>query len=1159
MPFLALHHEKASPPRPLVFVLQSETDIETQEKVFKALVPQGTVLSFPSWDCFPYDRVSPSAEVLWKRAQVLCACTEKASPLPFIVLTTLQALIQRVPPVQSFSQTRLSIKPGMTLDFYALRLPLTQKGYRAVDTVREPGEFAVRGGLMDIFPPHQPLPSRLEFHGDHLESLHRFDPFTQRRQQPQDSIEIFLTSEIPHGLEERQRFLKGYEKNFGPLDPQGSLYKTILNGTLPKGIEHALPLFYPSMVTLLDFLENPIIFMHLESQDPAHETQDLSRAQGFVEGFYGSLESSLKTHFKAVEDAFENRLRFGEAEEGVLRPLNPQALYIAPEHLMERLTSCSVLGVTSLMLPQGGSHSTSLVDLGIRALPFPSFKGAVDTLKKTLTSYKKTRILLCASSWKRCEPLKNFLKEAESPGCVLYPTWSKALEGPKNFWGLVPIPIDRGFLTPHTVVLSESDIFGPPRRQKPPRSKATELLVAEASSMALGDYLVHAHHGIGRYQGLQILEINGAAHECLVLIYEGNDKLFIPVENLEVLTRYGSETTGVRVDKLGSAAWQERKAKAKKDLLVLASGLLKTAAQRRYTRVPPLIPAPEAYETFCARFPYTETEDQAIAIQDVLEDLQKGEAMDRLICGDVGFGKTEVALRAAFTVASQGQQVALLTPTTLLCRQHFKTFSQRFQGSGLTVTQLSRLTPPTQVKQIHQGIREGSIPMVIGTHTLLSDKIQFADLGLVIVDEEQHFGVKQKEKLKNLKSEVHVLTLTATPIPRTLQLSLAGVRSMSLMASPPVDRVAIRTFVLPYDAAVIREALQREHHRGGQSFYVSPRIADLPDIEKKLATLVPNLKVGIAHGQMPAKNLEKIMEGFYDGHYDILLATNIIESGIDVPRANTLIVHRCDLFGLSQLYQIRGRIGRSKDRAYAYLTLPQGKSLSAEAQRRIDVMQTLDSLGAGFQLASHDLDIRGAGNILGDQQSGHIKEIGVELYQQMLQEAIQEIKNRKNHPERKPESPGGCPPMTSWTPSLNLGLPVLIPESYIPDLSVRLELYRRLVSVHTEEAIQEFSGELLDRFGPLPQEVQNLLHILSLKHLCIINNVEKVDVGPKGSVISFYEKTFPKVDALMGYLSQYPHRVSLKPNHSLVFPGSLLNPQDRIHHVRTILLELKNL
>ena len=561
--------------------------------------------------------------------------------------------------------------------------------------------------------------------------------------------------------------------------------------------------------------------------------------------------------------------------------------------------------------------------------------------------------------------------------------------------------LDAGFATADVALITEEDILGErlvrPRRQV----KRAENFIAEVTSLSAGDVVVHVDHGIGRFVGLRAIEAAGAPHDCLEIHYAGGDKLFLPVENIELLSRYGSEEAGVELDRLGSTAWQSRKARMKNRIREMAGELIKIAAERQLREAPRLTVESGLYDEFCAGFPYEETDDQQAAIAAVLADLASGRPMDRLICGDVGFGKTEVALRAAFIAAMNGKQVAVVVPTTLLARQHMKTFSDRLRGYPVKIGQASRLVSAAELARVKKGVADGQIDIVIGTHALLGKTVKFKDLGLIVVDEEQHFGVAHKEKLKQLRAEVHVLTLTATPIPRTLQLALSGVREMSIIATPPVDRLAVRTFVAPFDPIVVREALLRERYRGGQSFYVCPRIEDLAETKAFLDKNVPEVRVAVAHGQMPSTVLEDVMAAFYDGKFNVLLSTSIVESGLDIPTANTLIVHRADMFGLSQIYQLRGRVGRAKLRAYALLTLPANRRITPQAERRLKVLQSLDTLGAGFQLASHDLDIRGAGNLLGEEQSGHIKEVGYELYQQMLEEAVLSLESRHQRPGRR--------------------------------------------------------------------------------------------------------------------------------------------------------------
>jgi transcription-repair coupling factor (superfamily II helicase) len=709
---------------------------------------------------------------------------------------------------------------------------------------------------------------------------------------------------------------------------------------------------------------------------------------------------------------------------------------------------------------------------------------------------------------------------------------------------LAVLPLETGFEAADLAVIGDQDVLGDRFVRTTRRRRAADALT-DATALAVGDLVVHVDHGIGRFTGLRTIEAAGAPHDCLEIVYAGNDRLFLPVENIELLTRYGAEGTEADLDRLGGVGWQSRKARLKKRIRDMAEALIRTAAARLMREAPVVSPPSGLYDEFAARFPYEETEDQNAAIEATLGDLAAGRPMDRLVCGDVGFGKTEVALRAAFVAAMDGRQVAVVVPTTLLARQHFNTFSERFRGLPLQIGQASRLVGSAELQRVKNGIADGSIDIVIGTHALLGKGVAFRDLGLLIVDEEQHFGVRHKERLKEMRASVHVLTLTATPIPRTLQLALTGVRDLSLIATPPIDRLAVRTFVAPFDALTIRETLLRERLRGGQSFFVVPRISDLAEMREFLDAQMPEAKVAVAHGQMPASELDAVMNAFYDGEYDILLSTTIIESGLDIPRANTLVVHRADMFGLAQLYQLRGRIGRSKLRAYALFTVHPTKMLTEAAERRLKVLQSLDTLGAGFQLASHDLDIRGAGNLLGEEQSGHIREVGFELYQQMLEEAVASLRTGA---EELPEE--------RWSPQISLGMPVLIPEPYVPDLQLRMGLYRRLAELEDAAGIDAFAAEMIDRFGSLPDEVDHLLKVVLVKALCRRANVEKLDAGPKGAVVAFRENRFANPHGLVRHIAEQGALARIRPDQRVVFVRDWERPVDRLRGVLALLNRL---
>ncbi|MFZ1426972.1 MAG: transcription-repair coupling factor, partial [Geminicoccaceae bacterium] len=715
------------------------------------------------------------------------------------------------------------------------------------------------------------------------------------------------------------------------------------------------------------------------------------------------------------------------------------------------------------------------------------------------------------------------------------------------------LPLERGFTAPGIHVLGEHDLLGDRLTTTTRRTRrAVDKFIQDIAALGEGDPVVHAEHGIGRFDGLVTIEIGGAPHDCLKLIYHGGDKLFVPVENLDVLSRYGHADQEVVLDRLGGVGWQTRKAKVKERIRELAGELIKIAAERLLRKGTVLDLPPGVYEEFAARFPYEETEDQLAAIEAVLTDMGSGRPMDRLICGDVGFGKTEVALRAAFAAALSGKQVALLAPTTLLVRQHYRLFASRFEGLPVRVAQLSRFVTGKDATEVKKGLADGQVDIVVGTHALLGKGVQFKNLGLVIVDEEQHFGVAHKEKLKQLRAEVHVLTMTATPIPRTLHMALGGMKDLSIIATPPVDRLAVRTFVMPADPVVLREAIMREYWRGGQSFYVCPRIADQAKLRQDLEKLVPELKIGVANGQLPAADLERVMGDFYDRKLDLLIATNIIESGLDIPTANTLIIHRADLFGLAQLYQLRGRVGRSKVRGYAYFTVPPNKAMAETAERRLSVIQSLEGLGAGFQLASQDLDIRGAGNLLGDEQSGQIREVGFELYNHMLEEAVAEL--RANQAGAAAEA---AP--SEWTPQITIDAAALMPESFIGDLDLRLAMYRRLAGLTTPEELESFAAELIDRFGKLPPETEQLLQLVAIKQLCRRANVAKLDAGPKGIVLAFRENTFARPERLVRLIAESRGQMKVRPDHKVVLLRETGSPVERLKVAKKLMGELAQL
>jgi transcription-repair coupling factor (superfamily II helicase) len=1098
-----------------LYICATEAKAQRLAEQLSIIDPALKLLYFPAWDCLPYDRVSPGVDVMTLRIDALTKLLDASPGQPYCVVTPVTALLQRLPPRSALEGQSLNIQAGQALSRDHLLDFLAQMGYLRSETVREAGEYAVRGGIIDFFPTGVPDPVRIDFFGDDVESLRSFDAMAQTTLTALDKVTLKPTSELTLTPEGISHFRTRYRELFGSSN--GPLYEAISAGRKYGGMEHWLPLFFPQCETLLHYMEDAQVFIE--------------------EGAEGAVSARLQT----IHDYYQARTTPVPGDKGTAyRPLSPELLYWKAEDWDAFLQTTTWSKVTpfhmdssSLPFPVQDCKGKTVTDFGVTQSTARS--KAFEILSHRLADaaqHKKSVVLACFSKGAQ-NRLMAILQEHEIDGFQPIDAWpfkdlTDAASRGENF--TFTYLLEHSFELPTLVVISEQDLLGDRVARAVSKRRKADQFFLEAAQLAPGDLVVHRDHGIGRYEGLITISVNEASHDCLSLVYDGGDKLFLPVENIEMITRYGGDGVAAQLDRLGSSAWQMRKAKVKKRIREVADYLIKIAAERALHEGKVLEKHPTHYEEFCSRFPYLETEDQQRAIEEVLEDMASGKPMDRLVCGDVGFGKTEVALRAAFVAASQGKQVAIIVPTTLLCRQHYRTFLNRFQGFPYRVAQISRLVKATHAEKIRQEVAEGKVQVIIATHALLSDKTKFADLGLLIIDEEHHFGVKQKEKLKKMCTDVHVLTLTATPIPRTLQLALSGVREMSLITTPPIDRLAVRTFVMPYDSVVIREAILREYYRGGQIFCVSPRLEDLAKLEAQLRALVPEIRMVIAHGQMNATQLEEVMNAFYDRAYDLLLSTNIVESGIDIATANTLIIHRADLFGLAQLYQLRGRVGRGKVQGYAYLTLPEGRILSANATKRLEVMQTLDTLGAGFTLASHDMDIRGTGNIVGEEQSGHMREVGVELYQHLLQEAILMVRAEQEL-GTSPNSAAGF----EWAPQINLGASVLIPETYVADLTLRLGLYRRIATLNNRDQIDAFAAEMIDRFGPLPGEVSNLFELIEIKGLCRQAGIEKLDIGPKGALITFRGNQFANVQGLLEFIQSQKGTAKLRPDQKLAF------------------------
>jgi transcription-repair coupling factor (superfamily II helicase) len=1125
-------------------VARDELRLSALADAIAFFAPEIEVIALPAWDCLPYDRVSPHAEVMARRIDALTRLTEPPPSGGFrLILTTVSAALQRVPKVETLQDAAWTIAKGSRLDMGKLNAYLVANGYSRAEQVMEPGEYAVRGGLIDIYPPGIAEPVRIDLFGDDVDALRTFDPVSQRSTGTIDRAVLKPMSEAVLTPDSIARFRTKYRELFGAVGSNDVLYESVSQGRKFLGQEHWLPLFHDGLATVFDYAPTASI------------------------SFDHDIEEAVAVRLETIRDYYEARRLVDSASGGkttaltleesgiIYHPVPPGLMFLDEQGWAEVLrgravTAFRAYGAADLggMDDAGARPGRDFAD--VRARPNENvFEAFIAHVKAEQGAGR--RVVLAATSDGSKARLSSVLTDHGMTGLTDAGTWRDALSADARAVPVVPLVLGRGFVTKDLAVITEQDLLGDRLVRSGRKRRKADAFIADASQISEGDLVVHLEHGIGRYDGLETLTVGGAAHDCLRILYSGNDKLYVPVENIDVLSRFGSEAAGVSLDKLGGAAWQARKAKLKQRIRDMAEGLIRIAAERQVREAPAVAPPEGVFEEFCARFPYAETDDQLKAIAETLGDLTQGRPMDRLVCGDVGFGKTEVALRAAFAAAMTGMQVAVVVPTTLLARQHHRNFTERFAGFPLRIGRLSRLVPAPEAAKTKAGLADGSVDVVIGTHAVLAKNISFKNLGLVIVDEEQHFGVAHKERLKQLRAEVHVLTLTATPIPRTLQMALTGVREMSLIATPPVDRLAVRTFVLPFDPVVIREAILRERFRGGQTFYVCPRLADIDGVAERLEKLVPEVKYAVAHGQMRPTALEDVMNAFADGKFDVLISTNIIESGLDMPQVNTIIIHRADMFGLSQLYQLRGRVGRGKARGYAYLTLPPDRKPTVTAEKRLDVMQTLDSLGAGFSLASHDLDIRGAGNLLGDEQSGHIKEVGVELYQHLLEEAVAAAKAGVTDADAIPES--------DWSPTINTGAPVLIPDTYVKDLGARLALYRRIATFADREEIDAFAAELIDRFGPLPPEVENLLDVVNIKVLCRIANVEKIDAGPKGAVVSLRNNEFPNPGGLVDFIGKQAGTVKLRPDHKLVFIRPWDTPSARVKGLQTMLTAMAKL
>ena len=1088
------------------------------------------VLHLPDWEILPYDTFSPHQDIISQRLYTF-------SQLPLIkhglLIVPISTLLHKTAPKEFLQANSLVIDMGQQLDVETLRAQLENAGYSCVDNVYEHGEFALRGAIFDIFPMGETKPFRIELFDDEVETLRTFDPETQRTEEKIEQIRVLPAKEYPLHKEGQRQFRQNWYEFFESDPKRSSLYTDISQGIPPAGIEYYLPLFFGELSNLFDFLPETSLIIH-----------------------DGDIEEAAKQFRNDVEVRYEDR------RHDIQRPLvAPKHLFLNPDELFSALNKFPRVQWYSEKAPErAGSEQFTTPDIGDISIDAQA-EEPLTLLKAFLEQphiSDKARILFCTESAGRREAVRELLNRIQIRPTEV-DTWSGFVND-KNPISITIAPLDKGLIVndesdqPELILISENQLFGQRIMQRRRRGKSksqgqAENIIRDLTELKEGSPVVHLDHGIGRYIGLKILEIDNQVNEFLMLEYAGDSKLYVPVSSLHLISRYGGDSEGgPALHKLGTEKWATAKRKAQEKIRDTAAELLDVYA-RREARVGFKFSKPDKdYERFAAAFPFEETPDQQSAIEAVIADMTSRKPMDRLVCGDVGFGKTEVAMRAAFMAVQSGKQVAILVPTTLLAQQHFENFKDRFADWPVQVEVLSRFKSAKDTQAALDKMRDGKADIVIGTHKLLQKDIVFHELGLLMIDEEHRFGVQQKERIKSLRSEVDILTLTATPIPRTLNMAMASVRDLSIIATPPAKRLSVKTFVRQYDKPTVKEALLREILRGGQVYYLHNEVKSIEKAGREISELIPEARVGIAHGQMTERELETVMKDFYHKRINILVCTTIIETGIDIPAANTMIIDRADKFGLAQLHQLRGRVGRSHHQAYAYLLTPDGKKLSKDAVKRLDAIQSSQDLGAGFMLASHDLEIRGAGELLGEEQSGHIQGIGFSLYMEMLEQAVKSIQSGKNPNAEIPLEHGA---------EVNLHVPSLIPDDYLPDVNSRLTLYKRISNAQNDNELKELQVEMIDRFGLLPEQVKNLFKVTSLKLQLTPLGIQKLDAGPESGRIEFGRETNIDPFRLIQIVQTRPATYKLEGGQALKFIENMPKIDQRLAVIERLLIDLQ--
>lgn len=1074
------------------------------------------LLTFPDWETLPYDSFSPHQDIISERLAALYRLPQLARGVLVVSITT---ALHRLSPRNWLTASSLMLDIGETLAPADMRARFSACGYRCVSQVMEHGEYAVRGNLIDLFPMGSETPYRIDLFDDEIESIRAFDPETQRSLHGVDAVRLLPAREFPFDDHAVARFRENYRATFEGDPQRGLVYRDVSNGIAPAGVEYYLPLFFETTATLFDYLPPGAL---LVVDDGATEAADQ---------FWRDTSERYEQHRVDPERP----------------PLPPQRLYLQPTQFFEAANALPRVTLNHFELEQRRGH----YNMATRAVPTLIIQHRAPEPAAALTAFMngfRGRVLFAAESAGRRETLLELLRH-QAVHAVQFDDWHAFLHDTAPV-GIAVAPLENGIVLddPAIAVIAEVQLFGEQalqQRRRKTRTRDSDAVVRNLTELELGAPVVHEDYGVGRYHGLQILDVGGSPTEFLTLTYADGDKLYVPVASLHLISRYtGASPEQAPLHKLGGEQWQRAKRRAAERVRDVAAELLDIYARRAAREGHAFPIADEEYSSFAATFPFEETPDQQSAIDAVLTDMRSGKPMDRLVCGDVGFGKTEVAMRAAFVATQGGKQVAVLVPTTLLAQQHFQNFQDRFADWPVRIELLSRFRSRKEQEAVLAAIESGTVDIVIGTHKLLQQNVRFARLGLVILDEEHRFGVRQKERLKALRAEVDVLTLTATPIPRTLNMALGGIRDLSVIATPPAQRLAIKTFVREWNGPLIREAILREIRRGGQVYFLHNEVQTIDNTARKIAELVPEVEIRVAHGQMRERELERIMLDFYHQRFNVLVCSTIIESGIDVPTANTIVINRADRLGLAQLYQLRGRVGRSHHRAYAYLLVPPRNAMTADAVKRLEAIESLEELGAGFMLATHDLEIRGAGELLGDEQSGQMQEIGFTLYTQLLERAVAALKSGRQPDLDKPLAHGA---------EVELGIPALITADYLPDVHARLVMYKRIASATSVEELRDLQVEMIDRFGLLPEPTKNLFAVTELKLKAQALGVRKIEAGREDGRLIFDDQ--PAVDPLkiIQLVQKQPDMYRLQGQEKLRFGMKPADGRRRVEAVAALL------